>query len=428
MAKFIKLFSFLVFVCLMFILNSCTTTSKGGEPSADGEFGELLEPGYYKDGDIMDGGLSGLPGHSSRPGGEGNGNLPRSGQLTACALFDKNEFGYWHNLQLSTDNGDGVFYQYANKYTFNTSHMIKVSSNFGVDAEVVGLHDDEIVYSARTLKDGTAILFDGNEAINKIRFTYVDNSTNEQVVLEKEYNPESEEVVSFDVHNETNNNLIEIMFVVDTTGSMMDEIAYLQSEIDNVVSELKANNEEVNISIALMFYRDKYDEYLTRYFDFSQDIDEIKKNLLNQKADGGGDFEEAVDVAMDEAVNKQWSVNSTKILIHVADAPSHNSDVVSWYASALLAAKKGIRIITVASSGIDKRTEYLFRSQSLLTDGCYVYLTDDSGISVGGHVEATVKERPVVEYLNACLIRLINGYYSGNFAEPVYYGENSKVE
>ena len=92
-------------------------------------------------------------------------------------------------------------------------------------------------------------------------------------------------------------------------------------------------------------------------------------------------FPEAVDVAMEEAVAKQWSVNAkTKILVHVADAPSHDRDVNSWNNSSLRFAEMGVRVITVASSGIDKKTEYLFRSQSILTNGIYVYLTNDSGI------------------------------------------------
>ncbi|MBQ4571241.1 MAG: hypothetical protein IJB21_06075 [Bacilli bacterium] len=168
-------------------------------------------------------------------------------------------------------------------------------------------------------------------------------------------------------------------------------------------------------------YRDLRDEYITNYSDFTIDITSQKNFLSKQRASGGGDFEEAVDVAMEEAVNKKWSDNAkTKILIHVADAPSHDNDVESWNNSTLKFAEMGVRIITVASSGIDKKTEYLFRSQSILTNGMYVYLTNDSGIG-DYHLEATVEERPTVEYLNASLVRIIKGYHTGVFEEAVYY-------
>ena len=173
--------------------------------------------------------------------------------------------------------------------------------------------------------------------------------------------------------------------------------------------------------MALLFYRDKGDEYVTRYFDFTQDIQKQKNNLSNQNANGGGDFEEAVYKALGEAVDKQWSSSSeTRVLVHVADAPSHDNEVKEWNKNVLKLTKKGIKVISVASSGIDKKTEYFFRSQSMITGGCYVYLTDDSGVG-GTHIEATTEVKPVVEYLNKLLIRLINGYHTGNYGTAESY-------
>ena len=157
---------------------------------------------------------------------------------------------------------------------------------------------------------------------------------------------------------------------------MGDEINYLKVEIDDVISEIQEKNPNTIIKLALLFYRDKGDEYVTRYFDFTQDIQKQKNNLSNQNANGGGDFEEAVYKALGEAVEKQWSSSSeTRVLVHVADAPSHDNEVKEWNKNVLKLTKKGIKVISVASSGIDKKTEYFFRSQSMITGGCYVYLT-----------------------------------------------------
>lgn len=215
--------------------------------------------------------------------------------------------------------------------------------------------------------------------------------------------------------------VIQLMFVIDTTGSMVDEINYLTAEIIDIFDKLKNSFPDTQLELAILLYRDLRDEYITNYSDFTIDITSLKNFLSKQRASGGGNFEEAVDVAMEEAVNKKWSDNAkTKILIHVADAPSHDNDVESWNNSTLKFAEMGVRIITVASSGIDKKTEYLFRSQSILTNGMYVYLTNDSGIG-DYHLEATVEERPTVEYLNASLVRIIKGYHTGVFEEAVYY-------
>ena len=130
---------------------------------------------------------------------------------------------------------------------------------------------------------------------------------------------------------------------------------------------------------------------------------------------------------MKEATEKQWtSGTSTKILVHVADAPSHTKDIASWAGSVELLAKMGVRILTVASSGIDKGTEYLFRCQSLLTNGVYVHLTNDSGIG-GSHIEATVEEAEEVELLNDCLVRIINGFHTGDFGEAINWRQSQST-
>ncbi|MBQ4165009.1 MAG: hypothetical protein IJD85_01645, partial [Oscillospiraceae bacterium] len=68
----------------------------------------------------------------------------------------------------------------------------------------------------------------------------------------------------------------------------------------------------------------------------------------------------------------------------------------------------GIRIIPVASSGIDKTTEYLLRTMAFRTGGTYTFLTDDSGIG-GGHIEPTIGDYEV-EKLNDLMVRVIGEY------------------
>ena len=175
-----------------------------------------------------------------------------------------------------------------------------------------------------------------------------------------------------------------------------------------------------------MVYRDHGDDYVTKYFDFTTDIDAQIANLSKERADGGGDFEEAVDEAFTKAATCQWLTNSsTNVLIHIADAPSHDSDVNKWFNAVNKLASQNVKIINVASSGIDKATEYLFRNECIRTGGYYCYLTNDSGIG-GDHIEATVEEKPTVEYLNECLIRLISGIHTGVLEEAKAYKSNQQ--
>ena len=72
------------------------------------------------------------------------------------------------------------------------------------------------------------------------------------------------------------------------------------------------------------------------------------------------------------------------------------------------AAQKGIRIVPVAASGVDKSCEFLLRSMAFMTGGTYAFLTDDSGIGYG-HTEPTVGSYEV-EKLNDMMVRICNKY------------------
>ncbi len=99
-----------------------------------------------------------------------------------------------------------------------------------------------------------------------------------------------------------------------------------------------------------------------------------------------------------------------KIMFLVLDAPPHEDaqivDSVNKYVAE--AAEMGIRIVPIASSGIDKSTEYLLRAMAFTTGGTYTFLTDDSGVG-GSHIEPTVGAYNV-EKLKDMMIRIVNGY------------------
>lgn len=208
-------------------------------------------------------------------------------------------------------------------------------------------------------------------------------------------------------------NKLDIMFMIDATGSMGDEIKYLKEELSDVVRRVKAESEQmVDIRVSANVYRDKGDEYVVRSFPFTNDMSKVLTDLNAQYAGGGGDFEEAVEEGLDDGINKHdWSEDATaRIMFLVLDAPPHNTpeNKAKIQKAVLNAAKKGIRIIPVASSGVDKNTEFLMRFLSIATGGTYVFLTDHSGIG-NSHIEPTIGKYDV-EYLNNLMVRLIKAY------------------
>ena len=357
--------------------------------------------------------------------GEGGSEDIQAGQLTASEWSDIKNYDFYKSLFVSSqDSEEGIFTPFYQKGYFDTLNMIDVTvknGNVVLSGVTVELIDDNqnIIYKAITNANGMAYLFPKTDELTSIQYISIKHQ-NKSHTESYEYSMENASLI-FELDSTNNKkDIIELMFVVDTTGSMGDEINYLKAEIDYVISEVQDLYPNTVIKLSLLFYRDHNDAYLTRYFDFTTDIGAQKKNLAKQSAAGGGDFPEAVDIALDEAVSKKWSSdNTTKLIFHVLDAPPHDKqeDMTRYFNAIKTASAKGIRMIPVASSGIDKWTEYLLRNEAMMTGGTYVYLTNHSGIG-NDHIDATVGEVEV-EYLNLLLIRLIGDYHTGIPGEKV---------
>lgn len=206
---------------------------------------------------------------------------------------------------------------------------------------------------------------------------------------------------------------LDLMLVVDTTNSMQDELRYLQTELMDVVKRVdKDNGQKLAIRASANFYRDHGDDYVVKAYPFRTDIGQVVQELSSQKAAGGGDFPEAADEALDNAINDhEWSDEArARLLFLVMDAPPHRERKVTKRLRELTedAAADGIRIIPVASSGVDAHTEYLMRFLASATGGTYLFLTDHSGIG-NSHEKPAVGEYEV-RALNDLLVEVINRY------------------
>ncbi len=205
--------------------------------------------------------------------------------------------------------------------------------------------------------------------------------------------------------------VLDVMFVIDTTGSMGDELSYLQAELENVMVSVQDRHDEIAIRLGSTFYRDSGDDYLVRSVPFTEDLDTALTGLRAQRADGGGDYPEAVTAGLTDAIDEhEWSTSAqARLLFLVLDAPPHAlpDRIEQLHALTLRAQAKGIRIIPVASSGVDRPTEMLMRAMAVATGGTYTFLTNHSGIG-GDHLEPTIGDYEV-EYLDSLLIRLVAG-------------------
>ena len=218
--------------------------------------------------------------------------------------------------------------------------------------------------------------------------------------------------IRLESNGQNTSNKVELSFIVDATGSMGDELEFLKDDLRSVIEDVQSQNNSLDISTSAVFYRDEGDEYVTRDSDFTNDLSRTIDFINNQSAGGGGDYPEAVHSGMTKAINNfDWSEDAiTKIAFLILDAPPHHKPQVinDIKVSIREAAEKGIKIIPITASGIQKDTELLMRYLSIATNSTYVFITNDSGIG-NDHITATVGDYEV-EFLNDLMVRLITKY------------------
>ena len=202
---------------------------------------------------------------------------------------------------------------------------------------------------------------------------------------------------------------VDVVFVFDATGSMGDELRYLQAEMKDVIARAKDATGGLNIRTGAVVYRDHGDEYITRISRLTEDIKTTQAFIDKQEANGGGDYPEAVPEALMAALNSSgWDANArARIAFLILDAPCHqdSATLALLHDQILNAAAQGVRIVPVVCSGLGESGELLLRSMALATNGTSFFLTDDSGIG-HTHLKPTTDSLKV-EHLNDMLVRTI---------------------
>lgn len=404
----------LLFAALL--LGACA--SKDGEiASLDGKGGDTT----YE----FAGGDGGAGGGS----GEGDSNIQhQAGVVTAGEWRDLDNWAFWSNLMTNTqaDQEGSDFTTFSAYWGFFTNNRVAVRVT---DANGVPQRDVRVILNrhsstdeapvllceARTDNRGEANLWIGltqkQESVDASALGLMVNGGAELRTVavtrwgdEVQWNECTASV--------TPSRNIDIAFIVDATGSMSDEISFLKADLESIINNVGNRHTDAAIRTAALFYRDEGDEYLTRVSDFNSNISQTVSFIRKQNADGGGDYPEAVHTALEKGLQGlSWREdNSIRLAFMLLDAPPHKNDqvIASLQQSVPQYTKRGIRIIPVAASGVDKPTEFFLRFTAIATDGTYVFITNDSGVG-NDHIAATVGDYKV-ELLNELIVRLIDQY------------------
>ena len=356
------------------------------------------------------------------------------GMITAAAWNDNTYYKEWLSLFAQGEDNEGKFYPYTKSdlsWGYNSLNRVDVlvtNADGAVAGAKVVAYDEQgnISFVALTDALGRAYLFPNAESGSI-------TVTNGYESVSKSFNKDNRSLEIELVGDDNKLNVIEIMIVLDVTGSMGDEISFLKAELADVINRIAANDSETVIKLAMLFYRDTDDAVPFDYYDFTDvttasGLAVQQEALDKQAAKGGGDYPEAVDSALDMAVGKQWSTGATtKIIFHVLDAPAHNTSANKEKLAGAVekAAEKGIRICPIICSGSSNDTEYIMREAAIYTGGTFIFVTDDSGIGNSHHDPDL--PNATVELLNSLMVRLVKGYHTGEFDEPIYWKQDPNL-
>lgn len=205
---------------------------------------------------------------------------------------------------------------------------------------------------------------------------------------------------------------LDIMFLVDATGSMADEINQLKENIRAIAAQIDDLPAQPNVRFGMVTYRDRGDDYLFNVTDFTPDVEQFAAALANVEAGGGGDYPEDLNEALSRAIHEpEWRVeNSVSLIFLVADAPPHldYGQQNHYGVEVLEAAERGIKIFPIASSGLDSQGEYVFRQLAQISAGRFIFLTygAEGAGSTGTETDLNVSDY-TVSSLDALVVQIV---------------------
>ncbi|HSI48786.1 MAG TPA: vWA domain-containing protein [Ideonella sp.] len=205
---------------------------------------------------------------------------------------------------------------------------------------------------------------------------------------------------------------LDLVFLIDATGSMDDEIAKLKASMRAMAEQIARLPGQPDVCYGLVAYRDRGDAFLTRTQDFTNDLGAFQQGLARLQAGGGGDTPEALNEALHEVVHGlSWRREAARMVVLVADAPPHLDYQGPQYDRDMQAAlAKGIKLFAVGASGLDPVGEYIFRQMAQYTAGRFVFLTyrdaSDPGSGPGTQTVHDVQQYSV-QTLDRLVVRLV---------------------
>ena len=221
---------------------------------------------------------------------------------------------------------------------------------------------------------------------------------------------------------------LEMVFVLDTTGSMGGLIDGAKQKIWSIVNSVQKSAHPPRVRVGLVAYRDHDDAYITRVTPLTSDLDKIYTTLMAYKAEGGGDTPEDVRQALADGVRKGgWSARSPRtaqVLFLVGDAPPHDdyAQEPDTLTTAAQAAKRGI-VINAIECGAAEDTRLAWQKIARHAEGTFFAIEEDGGVQV----TPTPYDAPLAK-MGSALGQTYTAYGGGGFGggAAAYQSHNAR--
>ena len=208
---------------------------------------------------------------------------------------------------------------------------------------------------------------------------------------------------------------LDVLFLLDSTGRMADEIHQVKATLQSIARRVSSLPANPDLRFGMLSYRDRGDDYVTRLHDFDGNVERFQRTIRNVEADGGGDYPESLNQALHEAVNyASWREDGVRLTFLIADAPPHldYAQDEDYAAEMVRAREKGIKIFSVASSGLDEQGEYIFRQIAQQTMGRFLFILYRDGPQGRLDTPHSV-EQFTVNNLDGLIVRIIEAELAG---------------
>ncbi|MEQ8275835.1 MAG: VWA domain-containing protein [Deltaproteobacteria bacterium] len=283
------------------------------------------------------------------------------------------------------------------------------------DVEVELRYGPGTLQRRRTYADGRTLLFPSDTGRHRqdlsVRMTHAGLTKTVQLADERTHR------IQFKLLRERKdfeNVPLDVAFVLDTTGSMGDELLRLKQTIETIHFQIEHMSPRPDVRFGLVTYRDRGDAYVTQHVDFTRDLGSFTRELGKVQAGGGNDYPEDVQAGLASTLHDlEWRSEGVKLAFLVGDAPPHfdYGQRFTYLDAAREAAERGIKIATIGASGLSETGELVWRQLAQFTMAPFVFLTygekGDSGAGTPALVSHHVGSNWVAENLDAIVVRMV---------------------